>query len=232
MPGDELEIKNQQVFINGAPAEEPSHVQFSYFLTVNGDPAGTLNTNLNGKLEELKVNLAEINEGSGKPQRVFHFDKIQIEALKSFSDQIKIEPTKYTAPPEMLFPHDPTNFGSWTVDNYGPVKVPKAGESVVITPNNLAMYRRIITVYENNTLEVKSGRIFVNGQQATNYTFKQDYYWAMGDNRHNSEDSRFWGFVPHDHMVGKPLFIWFSTRNGSISNGINWGRIFSSANKM
>ena len=147
-------------------------------------------------------------------------------------DQITIETSDYSPPPQVLFPHDPAHYNQWTLDNYGPITIPKAGESVVITPNNIALYKRVIEVYEGNDLAIKNGRIYINGEQVTKYTFQQDYYWAMGDNRHNSEDSRFWGFVPHDHMVGKPLFIWFSTKNGSIFNGINWGRIFSSANKM
>ena len=92
-------------------------------------------------------------------------------------------------------------------------------------------YRRIISVYENNTLEVKGSDIFINGTKADSYTFKQDYFWAMGDNRHNSEDSRMWGYVPHDHVVGKPLFIFFSTKEGSLKNGINWDRLFKSASK-
>ena len=96
------------------------------------------------------------------------------------------------------------------------------------------LYKRIIEVYdgEKNVVTVKNGKVFINGKEASSYTFKQDYYWMMGDNRHNSEDSRFWGFVPADHVVGKPLFIWFSTKNGSIWNGVNWSRLFSSANKM
>ncbi|MFK7809441.1 MAG: signal peptidase I [Saprospiraceae bacterium] len=232
MPGDEMEIKDQKVFINGKPAEAPTHVQFSYYVTIKDPGNSTFNTMLDNKLDEIGVNLNEINQGSGQGKRIYHLDDIQVAELKKLGDQMIIEPSKYTAPPQMLFPHDPGNFGNWTVDNYGPIKVPQAGETVVITPNNIAMYKRIITVYENNDMSIKNGRIFINGEQVTNYTFKQNYYWAMGDNRHNSEDSRFWGFVPHDHMVGKPLFIWFSTRNGSIFNGINWSRIFSSANKM
>lgn len=86
-------------------------------------------------------------------------------------------------------------------------------------------------MYENNKLEIKGRDIYINGQKADSYTFKQDYYWAMGDNRHNSEDSRAWGYVPFDHIVGKPLFIWFSTKEGSIRNGINWDRLFMSASK-
>ena len=94
------------------------------------------------------------------------------------------------------------------------------------------MYQLAIRVYENNTLEIKDDKIFINGTNVTNYTFKQDYYWMMGDNRHNSEDSRIWGFVPEDHIVGKPLFIWYSTKNCNWREGIRWDRILSGATKM
>jgi len=117
------------------------------------------------------------------------------------------------------------------VDNYGPIYIPQEGATINLDLKNLAMYRRVIDVYEGNTVEVKNGRIMINGAATNTYTFKQNYYWAMGDNRHNSEDSRMWGFVPHDHIVGRPLFIWFSTKEGSIRNGINWDRIFKSATK-
>ena len=90
----------------------------------------------------------------------------------------------------------------------------------------------MIQVYEQNKLEVRDGKIYINDQESTSYTFKQDYYWMQGDNRHNSEDSRFWGYVPEDHIVGKPLFIWFSTKNGNMRDGINWDRIFKSASTM
>ena len=130
-----------------------------------------------------------------------------------------------------LFPHDPVNFPNWTIDDFGPIYVPKKGVTVDISPRNIALYRRIIANYEGNKLEEKDGKIYINGQPATQYTFKMNYYWMMGDNRHNSEDSRVWGFVPEDHIVGKPLFIWFSTKNANIRNGINWNRIFTSADK-
>jgi signal peptidase I len=94
------------------------------------------------------------------------------------------------------------------------------------------MYERIIRVYEGNELIVQNGKFILNGSETTSYTFKQNYYWMMGDNRHNSEDSRVWGYVPENHVVGKPLFIWFSTKNGSMANGINWDRIFKSASTM
>ena len=130
-----------------------------------------------------------------------------------------------------LFPHDLSITKDWSIDNYGPIYIPKAGTSVVLTNKTYPFYERVITNYENNEVEIRNGRFFINGEETKKYTFKQDYYWAMGDNRHNSEDSRAWGFVPHDHIVGKPLFIWFSTKDGNMSNGINWSRIFSSAEK-
>lgn len=132
---------------------------------------------------------------------------------------------------DRLFPHDPKNFGGWNVDNYGPIWIPKAGESLVITPENIALYQRIIDVYEENDLTIENGQIFINGQATTEYTFQKDYYWMMGDNRNNSEDSRMWGFVPETHIVGKPLFIYFSTVENDLFNGINWDRMFTSASK-
>ncbi|MEL6988009.1 MAG: S26 family signal peptidase, partial [Bacteroidota bacterium] len=130
-----------------------------------------------------------------------------------------------------LFPFNDAITNGWDENNFGPIYIPKAGATVDINTSTLPYYRRIIEVYEGNDLKVNGNSISINGQNASTYTFKQDYYWAMGDNRNNSEDSRMWGFVPHDHLVGKPLFIWFSTKDGSIANGINWGRIFSSAEK-
>ena len=126
----------------------------------------------------------------------------------------------------MVYPLD--GYTQWTRDNYGPVWIPKKGESIKLTLANLPVYERCIHVYEGNDLEVKNGKIFINGKQASSYTFKMDYYWMMGDNRHNSADSRYWGFVPEDHIVGKPLFVWWSSdpdRHGF--SGIRWSRLFT-----
>ena len=115
----------------------------------------------------------------------------------------------------------------WTRDNYGPIWIPKKGETVQLTLKNIALYERPIRVYEHNQLDVRNGRIYINGREAHSYTFKMDYYWMMGDNRHNSADSRYWGFVPEDHIVGKPIFIWWSSdpdRRGF--SGIRWNRLF------
>ena len=115
----------------------------------------------------------------------------------------------------------------WTRDNYGPIWIPKKGATLPLNEQNIAIYERPIKVYEGNDLQVKHGQIYINGKLATSYTFKMDYYWMMGDNRHNSADSRYWGFVPEDHIVGKPIFVWWSTdpdRKGL--SGIRWNRLF------
>ena len=130
-----------------------------------------------------------------------------------------------------LFPKNTEVSRNWTVDNYGPIYIPKAGTEVVVTPLNINFYSKVISSYEGNKLEIKKGRVYINGVQTTKYKFKQDYFWAMGDNRHNSEDSRVWGFVPEDHIVGKPLFVWFSLKNGKLFDGIRFGRMFKKADR-
>ncbi len=226
LPGDKLEVKNAQVHLNDAAIPNPENLQLTYIMR-------STSTNFKNKLEELNVNQNEIERYRGNPNGgVYSLNNKQVAALKNLGEDVTLEMYDEAPAPGRYFPHDPINYPNWSANNYGPINIPKAGESVVITPKNISMYKRIIDVYENNKLEIKNGRIFINGQQTTQYTFKQDYYWMMGDNRHNSEDSRVWGFVPEDHIVGKPLFIWFSTKNGNISNGINWGRIFSTANKF
>lgn len=128
-----------------------------------------------------------------------------------------------------IFPHSPAF--PWNEDNYGPITIPAKGKSVTLTIENLPLYKRIISVYEHNQLEVKGNEIYINGQKANSYTFKQDYYWMMGDNRHNSEDSRFWGFVPEDHVLGKPVLVWMSLdQNASGFKKIRWNRLFTTVN--
>jgi signal peptidase I len=154
----------------------------------------------------------------------------QLEKLKTLDKSISFVKKVDRNSDESIFPHAPKIY-PWTVDNYGPIYIPKKGASIKVTNETLPLYWRLIKVYENNTLEQKNGKIFINGKEATEYIVRQNYYWAMGDNRHGSEDSRFWGFVPEDHIVGKPLFIWFSTKEGNMKKGINWDRIFTSAAK-
>jgi signal peptidase I len=131
-------------------------------------------------------------------------------------------PTNYAS-----FPNYDWDSVQWSYDNFGPIKVPAKGWTVQLDDRTLPLYQRAITVYEGNTLEIRGNEIFINGEKTDSYTFKMDYYWMMGDNRHNSYDSRGWGFVPEDHIVGKALFTWLSyDKDGSFLSKIRWNRIF------
>ena len=217
LPGDNLQIINRQIHINGEPSENPDHMQFQYKVIL---PSG-INK---GKLDDWGIDYGDRWQGG------YFLDNKQVEQLRSMGQGVKVEPSIFQPQPGKLFPQDAVNYPGWTEDNYGPIWIPAKGETVQLNAKNLSIYRRAIDIYEDNDVEIRNNEMYINGERAQSYTFKQDYYWAMGDNRHNSEDSRMWGFVPHDHIVGKPLFIWFSTKEGNIRNGINWDRLFKSAN--
>jgi signal peptidase I len=146
-------------------------------------------------------------------------EKLQLKLLPQVKD-IQPQPLADYDKGSFLFPYEPGN--GWTVDDYGPVWIPKKGATIPLNPENVRRYHRCIDTYEGNKFEEKGGKYFINDRPATTYTFKMNYYWMMGDNRHNSLDSRYWGFVPEDHIVGKASLIWFSYGN----NGIRWNRIF------
>ena len=219
LPGDTLKIINRQLFINSVPSPNPTHMQYMYQII---SPKTQINQR---KLDELGVNLTECYPSRG----IYFLDSVQVLKIQSMDSSILVQVIPQDVRP--MFPYDTPLSRGWTVDNYGPIVMPKAGVTVPLNLENISVYTRVIGVYENNKLEIKGGKIFINDKEANTYTFKMGYYWAMGDNRHNSEDSRSWGFVPEDHIVGKPLFIWFSTKNGKMANGINWNRLFTGANK-
>jgi len=226
-PGDELEIRDRQVFINGKPGEKPENVQFIYSVT---SPNGQINSR---NFADWGISSDDLMARGTSNEIYMVLSDGQREKVQGLDPQIDISPVH---PEDLfgkpaLFPNDPA-YADWTLDNYGPVKVPARGETIQLNTTNLPLYERVIDVYEGQDLKLRDGKIFINGTEISEYTFEQDYYWMMGDNRHNSEDSRYWGFVPHDHIVGKPLFIWFSTREGSMAKGIRWNRIFKSASDI
>lgn len=216
LPGDSLQIVDREVLINGELLANPSKVQFAYIVRSQGGP---LNTK---RLLDFGVNITDGRDP------VYMLNEEQVEKIKGMGN-VTVELLPQSARP--LFPYDPNINGNWTVDNYGPIFIPKKGVTVPISAATIAPYKRVIKNYEGNDLDIRDGKVYINGQESTEYTFKMDYYWMMGDNRHNSEDSRVWGFVPEDHVVGKPLFIWFSTKFGDMKNGIRWKRLFTTANK-
>jgi len=231
IPGDKMEIRDRQVYINDKPLENSTNLQFQYKVT------GIQNLN-EPKLEDIGVtryrtvgDIRDIRDGY-----LMHLSEAQKNKIQEYYPNASITVVPHRPdlknPNATLFPHDIRYFPDWTLDNFGPIVVPKGGKTIELKKETIALYRRIIRIYEKNTLEEKGGKFILNGKEATEYTFKQDYYWGMGDNRHASEDCRYFGFIPADHIVGKPLFIWFSTLNGNAGNGINWNRLFSGAYKM
>lgn len=215
LPGDKLEVRKKTLFINDAEAPKPEGLQTTYQVNATGSKPNPK------KLEEMGIDWSTKNNG------LMALTEKQVEYLKKDAT-LNLFPVP-NPPHRGVFPND--NRG-WSIDDFGPITIPKAGETINIGPKNIALYKRIIDTYEGNDLEIGAGGIKINGQPATSYTFKQNYYWLMGDNRDNSLDSRSWGFVPQDHIVGKPLFIWMSLKNGSLSDGVRWNRIFKGASDM
>lgn len=229
VPGDNLSIINRQVHIDGQPLQDPEGVMHSFQFQVKSPAA------LRKIYAEYKVNINDRNSVNDSGATVYQssFTAADAAALRSNSDIVKIEVNNDTLPesfdPQALFPNSSmAPFNTWTRDNFGPVHIPSKGETVPLTPENIALYRRVIQNYEGNTLKVVDGKAIINGAAADSYTFKQGYYWMMGDNRHQSADSRYWGFVPEDHIVGKPVFTWLSKEDPNYQETaeLRWKRMF------
>lgn len=220
LPGQTLQIKNRVIYLDGKANKEPDNVQYRYFVHTKGMLPDDLCHELGISREDLA--------GYYTDESVYNMPltakaKDALLARKDIVTAIENTPDDDAGG---LYPLN--KLTGWTVDNYGPIWIPKKGETIELSLDNLPLYERPIHAYEGNALEVKDGKIFINGEETTHYTFKMDYYWMMGDNRHNSADSRFWGFVPEDHVVGKPIFIWLSLDQdrGWFDGKIRWSRLF------
>lgn len=224
IPGDILELKNANLFVNNEPQEEPEGMKKQWHYDVS-----TQGTGLNPNILYKKYDITEGGYGRNRNEYNLTLTNDSRDALSNFPNVTKVKRRVEKAGiyAEYIFPHD-ENY-KWNVDNFGPITIPSAGTTVDITTENISIYKDIIERYEENKLEVVDGDIFINDKIATTYTFKMNYYWMMGDNRHNSADSRFWGFVPENHIVGKALFMWMSwDKNAEGLKKIRWNRLFRS----
>ena len=251
MPGDKLEIKDRELFINDKAAFVPKNIQYQYIVYTNG-------TDISPKMrQKLDINEEDRNsasdfirygmETSADTNTIISLiDSLQrnpfifiyclndetlkkIENLPNVTAVVPLNTPAGVRDPR-IFPH--SEYFNWNRDNFGPMIIPQEGETVEINLQNIELYRRIIEVYEGNTLQVNGENILINGQKTNTYKFKMDYYWMMGDNRHNSADSRYWGFIPDDHIVGKAIFVWLSfDKFKSWGEGkIRWRRMFRAIN--
>ncbi len=217
MPGQTLEIKNDVVYLNGKANPQPENVQFRYHVYFQKE----LDEDTKKELGITNEELGYLAAGGGFPMT----RKVKETLVQR--GYIAPNPKRYpVAGGDELYPLNMAK--NWTTSNYGPLWIPKKGQALPLTLGNLPVYERPIRVYEGNDLQVRDGKIYINGKEASSYTFKMDYYWMMGDNRDNSADSRFWGFVPEDHVVGQPLFVWLSLAPdyGWLDGHIRWDRFF------
>ncbi len=213
LPGDSLEVRDGRVWVNGERQEPIPGLQYMYVVQTNAP------------FTQYAIEHFGVSEysGNGSVYYMYLTDEAA-EKVRSASNVLSIRRYVY-APNGDVFPYWETP--RWSQDNYGPIWVPQKGATVELTAENLPLYRRIIETYEGHAVEVRDGVVCIDGAPARSYTFAMDYYWMMGDNRHNSADSRFWGFVPEDHIVGKASFVWLSLdANRKFPANIRWGRLF------
>lgn len=247
--GDTIEVRDKEVYINGKPGEEPEEMQENYYIETDKVVSGdrflesrqvtdyNFIDGVNGRQNGDKI------VASLTPQRVEAFEQMNVKRIEPVDDVIldSLDLTQMEASElyyakqdltskERCYPQNSERF-AWSTIDFGPLYVPRKGDKIEITPKNLDLYRTPILKYERNEeAQIRNGKLFIDGNEVSEYTFKQDYYFMMGDNRHNSLDSRYWGFVPMDHIVGKAVLVWFSQEPGSFGSffqRVRWDRIFT-----
>lgn len=226
LPGDTLLITEGKVRVNGELQAELPLQKFKYYVSTRGEPLP------DRLLDSLNILKTTVTYNPVNSLHVLYLTNEKVEALKSYPQVRSI--SRYMEPTlsfqnQEIFPH--SSIYRWTGDNFGPLRIPARGDTIRLTLQNLPLYKRIISTYEKNELAVRDGVIHINGQPADHYVIQMDYYFVMGDNHHNSADSRYWGFVPEDHLLGKAVLVLFSVKPDSpFIGGLRKERIFRSIN--
>ncbi len=225
--GDTLQIKNREVFINGKAVNPPEEMQYSYWVTTNG----VVSENILNKYKIPSYNGETVLQNFNATTSGYILNITPKLAQQLVDDHVASKVTlvdfSNSDYKQMLFPLAKYS-QSWTVDNYGPLWIPKEGSTITLNAQNIATYESTIRDYEGwETVEKKGDFLYIDGKEVKQYTFKQNYYFMMGDNRHSSSDSRYWGFVPEDHIVGKAYMIWLSLDpDKNLLHKIRWNRMF------
>ncbi len=224
--GDTLQIIDTKVYRNGIPQPDYKGLQWNYTVRTSGE-------NINPKaFERLGIYKSDVQIYPAGGLYLLPLTNEMVKNLEQFPTIVEVK--KIIAPKgeydPSIFPHNPKI--PWNNDNFGPLVIPKKGMTIKLDSTNIILYRRVIDVYEHNNYTEKDGKVYIDGKPVNEYTFKQDYYWMMGDNRHNSADSRAWGFVPEDHIVGKPVLIFYSLNpEKSFPANFRWDRLFKLVRK-
>jgi signal peptidase I len=223
--GDVLRIEDKQVIVNGIPLDNPANVKYSYIVTSRDE----INKRNLLALDMYSDDYQELTRTSDHKviYKMLLTDQ-QRETFKSLPYIISVDEdqSKNSGPEEVINPY--SKWSMWNGDNYGPYTIPKKGMTIAVNDSTMAFYGEIISLYEHHdNVRIRDGQLLIDDRQHNDYTFRQDYFFMMGDNRHDSWDSRYWGLVPHDHIVGKALFVWFSWETeADWSNKVRWSRIF------
>ena len=214
LPGDTLQISDRDVIIGKKPIENLPDYHYSYIVKATTDTLESFAHN--------KLHIEETEIGTNSKDYIFMMSKAQADSLRKYPFVVSVNPSITSYTPNVLFPIGPRFL--WTEDNYGPIVIPKKGATVHLNTDSISLYERIIRDYEHHKLENRNDSIFIDEAYATHYTFKMNYYFMIGDNRNNSIDSRYWGFVPEDHIIGKASLIAFSANPGPRGQSL-WKRI-------
>ena len=226
IPGDKLEVRNQQVYVNGEPLENPRKMKFSYLVT-SKDEIHKRNLDKMGLSSDDYYYLGRSPNSDAYYRMLLTQEQVEVVKSQTYVTSFREDYTRGNGPEKDIFPQSMND--KWNGDDYGPLVLPSEGMTIPVNDSTMGIYGKTIELFEHHdSVEITNGKLLIEGKEVADYTFKQGYYFMMGDNRHNSLDSRYWGFVPADHIVGKPIFVWLSVdQEADLIHKIRWTRLFS-----